>query len=200
MAPLVALATFLRGAGVASAEGRRNGFDVEAYAGVAAPLACPDSCGDGATGLGRTFGGALLWRVLPHLAIGVAGGGYIHSVSMSPPYPRISHVYSGLVGPVLRGYFRGEGSVDGYVGITLGPSIRVDDTREGGSVGSEHVLGADIRLTSRLRFTPSVAFSALIPGPGGFTYSDDGPIPVMFTQAPVFSLSLRLGLVFAVVK
>jgi hypothetical protein len=129
--------------------------------------------------LGRTAGGAILYHALPHLAFRV-------------------------IGPTVRGYFAGRGAVDGFVGLTIGgmplsqwpaPS----GVGVAGLVAFDQVVGAEIALSRRLRFSPAVAVTGLIATAGGADTVSTSAMPP-YGGLPELTLSLRLGWTFAIVR
>ncbi len=140
---------------------RRRGFDVEAHLGIVGSL-----CRDCDLNLGRTAGGAILYRAFPHFAVGVAGDALVF------PYPGYSSfspggtLYTGLIGLTMRGYLLGHGPVDGFVGLTVGGvPIKVSDPSipaASGQAGIEGIVGAEIHLRRWLRVSTSVAFTSLL--------------------------------------
>jgi hypothetical protein len=178
---------------------RRRGFDIEAHVGIVGSIMC-DTCD---VNLGRTAGGAILYRALPHLAVGLAGDAIVFPVVGSPRFPTVTMV-TGVIGPTVRGYFVGRGAVDAFVGLTVGgmplsQSPAASGVGIAGLVAFDQVLGAEIALTRRLRFSPAVAATFLVGAESG---SDN-----LLTRAgppdgglPELTLSLRLGWTFAIVR
>jgi hypothetical protein len=180
---------------------RRHGLDVEANAGVLGSLC--QAC-DG-TEVGWSFGGAVLYRPLPHLAVGASGEALFFPSAQNRGFGDQT-VLTGLAGPTVRSYFVGGGIVDGYAGLTIGPSWLTKrpstegaDFQETPLVGLEHAVGAEVLLNRRLRLTASAALTMI------FVEAFDGQLPPAPgmpppVKTPAFSMSFRLGVSFAALE
>jgi hypothetical protein len=182
---------------------RRRALDLEAYFGALGTLN-HDGEEPYRPGPGRVVGGAVVYRALPHLAVGLVADAWFVSIAQGPAFPSAS-LTTGIVGPTVRGYFRGRGAVDGYVGLAIGPCWLGHSAPQLGGydarcdVGLQQVVGADIRLHPRILFTPSLAFTLMF----GEASSDltCGPPPQPPLAVPPFAtLALRLGWTFGLVQ
>jgi hypothetical protein len=176
---------------------RRRGLDLEAHYGM---VGCAASCDR--MDFGQTVGGALLYRALPHLAAGVAADALFMPFARTSEFPTLTGI-SGLAGPTLRGYTRGSGHFDAYVGLTVGPTFFRESPPAGGTstlplVGIDQILGAEVHLTDRLRLTSSLAVTMLfIQADSGLVLERGSPD---FGGIPWLSVSLRVGFAFAMVQ
>jgi len=176
---------------------RRRGLDVEAHLGVVGSL-----CGDCDLNLGRTAGGAVLYRAFPHFAIGVAGDALVFPYRGSSFVPG-GTLYTGLIGLTMRGYLLGHGPVDGFAGLTIGIvplKVSPESTPIGsGQAGIEEIAGAEIHLARWLRVSTSVAFTSLLASSDDYLYHGFLIPPAELPPAPkvpYLAITLRVGCTF----